>query len=95
MARTKAFDAAQYLDSQEAIAEYITEALQTHDADLIAKAIGNAARARGMSAIAKDSGLNRENLYRSLSANAKPEFGTIMKVLDAMDIELTARAKVA
>lgn len=95
MAKTKAFDAAEFLNSREAIAEYITEALQTHDADVIAKAIGAAARAKGMSAIAKDSGLNRENLYRSLNSTAKPEFGTILKVLDALDIELTAHAKVA
>lgn len=94
MAKTKAFDAADYLNSPEAIAEYLTEAFHTHDPDLIAKAIGAAARARGMSAVAKDAGLNRENLYR-LGSDAKPEFGTVMKVLTALGIELTAHSKVA
>lgn len=94
MARTKPFDAADYLDSPEAIADYLTEAFQTHDPDLIAKAIGAAARARGMSAIAKEAGLNRENLYR-LGSDAKPEFATIVKVLTALGIELTAHSRVA
>lgn len=94
MAKTKAFDAADYLDNPEAIAEYITEALHTQDAELVAKAIGAVARARGMTSVAKDAGLSRENLYRSLGSDAKPEFGTIMKVLTALDLELTAHAKV-
>jgi probable addiction module antidote protein len=94
MAKTKGFDAADYLDSPEAIADYLTEAFQTHDPDLIAKAIGAAARALGMSAVAKDAGLNRENLYR-LGTDAKPEFATIVKVLTALGIELTAHSRVA
>lgn len=96
MAKTRSFDTAEYIDSPEAIAEYLTEAFLTHDPEVITKAIGTAARARGMSNIAKDAGLNRENLYKSLGgSDVRTEFGTVMKVLSALNIELTAHAKVA
>lgn len=95
MAKKRAFDPADYLDDPEVRAAYITEALQTQDAEIITKAIGAVARACGMTHIAKEAGLSRENLYRSLGSKTNPEFATVMKVLTALDIELTARAKVA
>jgi len=95
MAKTKPFDSAEYLDSPEAIAEYLSEALETADPDFITKAIGVVARAQGMTSVAKDAGVSRANLYKTLGTQAKPEFSTVMKVLDALDIQLTAKSKVA
>jgi probable addiction module antidote protein len=95
MAKTKPFDAAAYLDSREAIAAYLSEAFETHDAAFVTEALGTIARAQGMSAIAKDTGLSRENLYRALSADGHPEFGTVLKVLDSLGIQLSAAPKPA
>lgn|SRR5262245_30475575 len=93
MAKTSLFDAAEYLDSREAIAAYLAEAFETGDDHYIAKAIGTVARARGMSDVAREADLSRENLYKALTEDGKPEFGTIMKVLSALGVELTARPK--
>ncbi|MGO8908129.1 MAG: addiction module antidote protein [Bradyrhizobium sp.] len=93
MAKTKPFDSAEYLDSPEVIAAYLTEALESGDQALIAKAIGTVARSHGMAAIAEKAGLSRENLYRALGGDAKPEFGTVIKVLHAMGISLVAQPK--
>ena len=98
-ARTKTktfpFDAAEMLDTPEAIAEYLGAALETNDPSFITRAIGTAARARGMSDIARESGLSRENLYRSLDGETKAEFGTIVRVLDALGVRLAAAPKPA
>jgi probable addiction module antidote protein len=90
MAKTKIFDAAEYLDSREAIAAYLSEAFETRDAAFITEALGTVARARGMTDIAKETGLSRENLYKALSADGHPEFGTVLKVLDSFGIQLHA-----
>jgi probable addiction module antidote protein len=95
MVKTTHYDSADYLDSPEAVAEYLTAALETADASFIAKAIGTAARARGMSEIAKEAGLSRENLYRSLNGETKTELETVIRVLDALGIQLTATPKAA
>ena len=91
MAKAKPFDPADYLDSPEMIAAYLTEALESSDSALVAMAIGAVARARGMQAVAEKAGLSRENLYRALGGDAKPEFATILKVLNALDISLVAQ----
>ncbi len=91
MAKAKPFDAADYLDSPEMIAAYLTEAFESDDPAAIAMAIGAVARARGMSAVAEQAGLSRENLYRSLGGEAKPEFGTVIKVLHALGMSLIAQ----
>jgi probable addiction module antidote protein len=91
MAKAKPFDVAEYLDSPEMIAAYLNEALESEDASAIAIAIGTVARARGMSAVAEKAGLSRENLYRALGGEAKPEFGTVIKVLHALGIDLVAQ----
>jgi probable addiction module antidote protein len=88
--RSKQFDAAKYLDSEVAVAEYITEALHTGDVELISHAIGVAAKARGMSSIAEETGLSRESLYRALSAEGRPQFETIERVLGALGLRLRA-----
>jgi probable addiction module antidote protein len=97
MAKTKtsAFDPAEYLTTAEDVAEFLNEAFETNDPTFITKAIGIAAKAKGMTAISREANLSRENLYRSLSGNTKPEFGTIVQVLDAMGVKLTAKAKAA
>lgn len=93
MAKLKDFDVAEYLDSPAAIAAYLSEAFETGDDSLIARALGAVARVRGMKAVAEETGLNRENLYRSLSEGGRPELGTVMKVLDALDVQLVAKPK--
>jgi probable addiction module antidote protein len=95
MAKARKFDAAEYLDSPQAIADYLTEAFETGDDKFIAVAIGTVARAKGMSGVAKDTGLNRENLYKSLGEGGKPEFGTVMKILNSFDMQLVAKPKEA
>ncbi len=93
MAKAKDFDVAEYLDSPEAIAAYLSEAFESGDDNLIARALGAVARVKGMKAVAEETGLNRENLYRSLSEGGRPELGTVMKVLDALDVQLVAKPK--
>ncbi len=91
MAKAKPFDAAEYLDSPEMIAAYLTEALESNDQALITKAIGNVARSRGMTDVAEKAGVSRENLYRALRGDVKPEFDTIIKVIHALGINLVAQ----
>ena len=86
------FDPAEHLDSGEAIAVFISEALETGDATYIAHAIGVVARARGMSQLANDTGLSREQLYRSFSEHGNPTLKTMLAVFRAFDIHLTAQA---
>jgi probable addiction module antidote protein len=92
---THAYDPAEFLDSPEVIAEYLTEALETDDDTIIAKAISTVARAQGMGAVAESAGVDRTNLYRALSGSAKPEFETIRKVLSALGVQLVAKPRAA
>lgn len=93
MAKTSSFDAAAYLDSPNAIAGYLSEAFETGDEKLIARALGTVARAKGMTEVAHDTGLSRESLYRSLSEQGRPELATAIKVLDSFDMQLTVKPK--
>ncbi len=86
------FDIVDYLDSDEAIAEFINAAIEDDDPDFLLVALKEVARARGMSNIAALSGLGRESLYKALSPGAKPRFDTIMKVMQALGIRLKAEA---
>jgi probable addiction module antidote protein len=88
--KTRVFDAAVYLDSEEAIAEYLTAALETGEASFIADALGIVARAKGMTRIAEDAGLGRESLYKSLREGANPELTTVLRVIRALGLRLTA-----
>jgi probable addiction module antidote protein len=92
--RTKTFpyDSAEYLDTAEAIKVYMEEALDTEDPTFIARALGTIARARGMSQIAKKAGLSRESLYKALSAEGNPEFGTIIRVMHALGLKFSVTA---
>ncbi len=85
-----AFDAAGYLDDDEAIAEYMTAVLETNDPDLLLLALSHVARAKGMAQVAKDAGLGRESLYKALAPGAKPRFDMVMKVARASGVKFTA-----
>jgi probable addiction module antidote protein len=91
MPRTTRFDAADYLDTEERQAAYITAALETGDADFVRDALGVVARARGMGKIAKNAGLNRESLYKALGETGNPEFHTVMRIVRALGLTLSAR----
>jgi probable addiction module antidote protein len=91
MTGTTRFDAAEYLDTAERQAAYITAALETGDPDFVRDALGVVARARGMAEVAKTADLNRESLYKALGESGNPEFGTVMRVLRALGLTLAAR----
>jgi probable addiction module antidote protein len=88
MATTK-FDVADYLDSNEMVAAYLNEVLENGNENDLITAIGNVAKAIGMTKIAEKSGLSRPSLYKALSDGAKPQFSTIIKVLKAVGGQVT------
>ena len=90
MRKTTRFDGADYLDTEERQVAYITAALEAGDADFVRDALGLVARARGMSEIAKSAGLNRESLYKALGETGNPEFGTVMRIVRALGLTLSA-----
>jgi probable addiction module antidote protein len=90
MVKISNFDAAEYLDSPETIAAYLTEAFETNDPSFISLAIGTVAKAKGMAQVAGEAGLSRESLYKSLNGQAKPEFDTVRKVLGTFGVKLVA-----
>ena len=85
------FDAADYLDNEETIAEYLSAALEDPNPDVFLAAVRDVARARGMAQLAKDAGLGRESLYKALAPGAKPRYDTMLKVLHALGVKLSAR----
>ena len=89
---TAPFDAADYLSDEETIAEYLTAALEDPNPDMFLVAVKDVARARGMTQLAKDTGLGRESLYKALAPGAHPRYGTIMKVVRALGVRLHAEA---
>jgi probable addiction module antidote protein len=95
MLKTTRFDAADYLDTPEARAEYMTAALETGDVDFIRDAVGVVARARGMTKIAKETGLSRESLYKALGETGNPEFATVMRIVRALGLKLSAHPAAA
>lgn len=85
------FDMAEHLDSEQAIAEYISIVLEEDDPAALAAALGTVARARGMAQVAKDAGIGREALYKALRPNSQPRFETISRVLKSLGIKLVAQ----
>jgi probable addiction module antidote protein len=85
---TAPFDAADYLDDEEIIVEYLTAALEDPNPDLFLVAVRDVARARGMAQLARDTGLGRESLYKALAPGAKPRYETVLKVLRALGVKL-------
>lgn len=88
--RLSEFDMAQYLKSDADIAEYLRQVLEEGDPGELASALGHIAKARGMTEIAKASGIKREALYKALRPNAQPRFDTIQRVCKALGVKLTA-----
>ncbi|MGD0960570.1 MAG: addiction module antidote protein [Methylomonas sp.] len=82
------FDITSLLDNDEAISEYLSQVLDDGDSEELLRALGYIAKAKGMSMIAKESGLGRESLYKALAPGAKPRFDTILKVIKALGVRL-------
>ena len=87
------FDAARYLDSDDAIAEYMSVVLESDDPDLLLQALSDVARAKGMAQVARDAGLGRESLYKSLAPGAKPRFETIATIMRAMNVGFSVESR--
>ncbi len=91
MTKFTPFDAADYLDNDETIAAYLTAALEDEDPNTFLVAVKDVARARGMTQLAKDTGLGRESLYKALAPGAQPRYDTLLKVVRALGISLQAK----
>ena len=82
------FDPVDFLDNDEALIEYLNLALAENDPSYFTKALGNVARAKGMTSISEASGLGRQSLYRALSSDGNPRIDTLFKVLETLDLRL-------
>lgn len=89
----RAFDVAEFLDSEETIQAYLAEVLKEGDQDEFLEALNDVARARGIAELAKQTGLGRESLYKTLSKGSKPRFETIQKILGAFNLVLIPQVK--
>ena len=83
-----AFDASDYLDNEETIAEYLAAALENSDPDVFLAAVRDVAKARGIASVAENAGLGRESLYKALKPGAKPRFDTVRRLLTALGVKL-------
>jgi len=90
--KTLPWHAAEHLETEEDMAAYLEAALEEGDASLVAAALGDIARAKGMTEIARQTGLGRESLYKALSPEGNPEFATILKVVRSLGLSLHAKA---
>ena len=90
--KLKEFDPSAYLDNDEIIAAYLSAALEDANPDVFLSAIGNVAKATGMSAIAQRTGLGRESLYKAFAPGAKPRYDTVLKVLQSFGVKLNVSA---
>ncbi len=90
--KIRSYDAAEYLASEEEMAAYLEAALEEGEPSLVVQALGTIAKARGMSQIARETGLGRASLYKALSPDGNPEFATVLKVVRALGIRLHAEA---
>ncbi|HEY5818413.1 MAG TPA: addiction module antidote protein [Mesorhizobium sp.] len=88
---TTIFDAAEYLDTPESQADLLADAFDSGDATYIAHALGVIARARGMTTVARDAGVTREALYKALSEKGDPKLSTLLGVMKALGVQLTAK----
>lgn len=85
---TRDWDTSEHLDSPEMIHEYLKTVMEEGDSELLLVAIGNVAKAQGMSEIARKTNLSRQNLYKALSPNSSPKFDTVKKVIEALGCKL-------
>jgi probable addiction module antidote protein len=90
--KTRTWDAAEYLKTDEDIAAYLDATLEEEDPALLAAALGDVARAKGMTDIARETGLGRESLYKALSLSGNPEFATVQKVVRSLGLKLRISA---
>lgn len=90
--KTRPWDVVEHLETEEDITAYLEAVLDDGDPALISAALGDIARARGMTEIARKAGLGRESLYKALSPEGNPEFATVMKVLRALGLSLHVKA---
>ena len=88
--KTARWDPVEHLETEEDMAAYLEAALEEGDPTLVVVALGDIARAKGMTQIARETGLGRESLYKALSAEGNPEFATVLKVLRALGLRLHA-----
>ena len=88
--KTRPFDAVNYLKTRADMAGYLQAAIEDGDPQLIAAALGDIARAKGMTTIARETGLGRESLYKALSHDGNPEFATVLRVVAALGLKLKA-----
>ena len=86
------YDTAEFLDNEEIIAEYLAAAMEDPNPDVFIAALATVARARGMTQLAKDAGLSRESLYKTLAPGAKPRFETIVKITKALGVPMAPAA---
>ncbi len=93
--QTRPWDAADYLESEEDVVLYLEAAFEDGDPGLIAAALGDIAKAKGMTTVAAEAGLGRESLYKALSPDGNPEFATVLKVMRALGLRLHASALTA
>jgi probable addiction module antidote protein len=84
------FDAADYLDNEKVIAEYLSAALEDANPNVFLVAVRDVAKARGIAQLARDTGLGRESLYKALTPGAKPRYDTVLKLLQALGVKLQA-----
>lgn len=87
---TYLWDAAEHLETQEDMAAYLEAALEDGDPNLVVAALGDIARSKGMTDIARETGLGRESLYKALSLEGNPEFATVLKVIQSLGLRLRA-----
>lgn len=92
---TRIWDPSEHLQSDEDMAAYLEAALEEGDASLFAAALGDIARAKGMSQLARETGLGRESLYKALSPAGNPEFATVLRVVGALGLQLHAAPAMA
>lgn len=95
MTETRLWDVVEHLETEEDMAAYLDAALEDGDMAVVMAALGDIARAKGMTQIAQESGLGRESLYKALSANGNPEFATVLKVVRALGLQLHAQTACA
>lgn len=88
------FDVSEYLQDEATIAAYLSAVIEDGDVNLLLSAIGDIAKAKGMSTIASETGLGRESLYKALNPNSKPRFETVIKVLGALGLNITFNARI-
>lgn len=91
MTQLKPFEASEYLTNEDTITEFLTASLEDPNPDVFLRALQEVAKARGMSQLARDAGMNRESLYKALAPGAKPRYDTVLKLVNALGVKLTAQ----